>query len=57
MQSLSYSYFTEREDLATLFERFMMLHRLDAEADVGVFTREPLKTAALSLLGPTKSRE
>lgn len=35
-----YAYFTEREDLATLFERFMMLYRLGASADVGVFTRE-----------------
>ena len=31
-----YSYFTEREDYATLFERFMMLHRLGVSADVGV---------------------
>ena len=41
-----YSYFTEREDLATLFERFMMLHRLDAEADVGVFTRETIEDSS-----------
>ena len=38
-----YSYFTEREDLAMLFERFMMLYRLEAEADVGVFTRATLE--------------
>ena len=38
-----YSYFTEREDLAMLFERFMMLYRLEAEADVGVFTRETME--------------
>ena len=38
-----YAYFTEREDLATLFERFMMLYRLEAEADVGVFTQETLE--------------
>ncbi|WP_419226596.1 hypothetical protein [Alteromonas sp. OM2203] len=37
-----YAYFTEREDLAMLFERFMMLYRLSAEADVGVFTRDTL---------------
>ena len=38
-----YSYFAEREDLAMLFERFMMLYRLDAEADIGVFSRETLE--------------
>ena len=38
-----YAYFTEREDLAMLFERFMMLYRLGAEADVGVFTQETLE--------------
>ncbi|MFT4652509.1 MAG: hypothetical protein ACJA0G_001877 [Kangiellaceae bacterium] len=31
-----YSYFTEREDFATLVERYMMLYRLDAEADVAI---------------------
>ena len=31
-----YAYYTEREDYATLFERFMMLHRLGVSADVGV---------------------
>ena len=35
-----YAYSTERQDLATLFERFMMLYRLGASADVGVFSRE-----------------
>lgn len=29
-----YAYFTIREDYATLFERFMMLHRLNAGADI-----------------------
>lgn len=41
-----YAYFTEREDLATLFERFMMLYRLDAEADVGVFTRDTVEDSS-----------
>ncbi|MDT0594302.1 hypothetical protein [Glaciecola petra] len=31
-----YAYLTNREDFATLVERFMMLHRLDAEADVAI---------------------
>ncbi len=31
-----YSYFTIREDIATLFERYMMLYRLDAEADIAI---------------------
>ena len=46
-----YSYFTEREDLAMLFERFMMLYRLQAEADVGVFTRETLEDGSFIPLG------
>lgn len=31
-----YSYLNEREDFATLFERFMMIYRLGASADVGI---------------------
>ncbi|MDM7860773.1 hypothetical protein QTP81_09200 [Alteromonas sp. ASW11-36] len=31
-----YSYLNEREDFATLFERFMMIYRLEAGADVGI---------------------
>lgn len=31
-----YSYFTTREDYATLVERFMMLYRLGAEADLAI---------------------
>ncbi|WP_100657251.1 PKD domain-containing protein [Alteromonas flava] len=31
-----YSYLNEREDFATLFERFMMLYRLGASNDVGI---------------------
>ena len=31
-----YSYLNEREDYATLFERFMMQYRLGASADVGI---------------------
>lgn len=31
-----YSYLTTREDFATLVERYMMLYRLDAEADVAI---------------------
>lgn len=35
-----YSYLTEREDFATLFERFMMKYRLDASADIGIYNTE-----------------
>ena len=35
-----YGYYTEREDFATLFERFMMLFRLGVDADVGFFTAQ-----------------
>lgn len=43
-----YSYFTEREDLAMLFERFMMLYRLNAEADVGVFSRDTIEDSSFT---------
>ena len=33
-----YSYYTEREDFANLVERFMMLHRMAASADVAIFS-------------------
>lgn len=33
-----YSYYTEREDFANLVERFMMLYRMDASADVAIFS-------------------
>ncbi|MFC3121784.1 hypothetical protein [Agaribacter flavus] len=33
-----YSFFTTREDYATLFERFIMLHRLGAGADVAILS-------------------
>lgn len=35
-----YSYLNEREDFATLFERFMMQYRLGASADVGIYNTE-----------------
>ena len=35
-----YSYYNEREDFATLVERFMMLYRMGVSADTGVFTKE-----------------
>lgn len=34
--AMYYSFLTEREDYATLFERFMMAHRFGAEADTAV---------------------
>ncbi|GGW95877.1 hypothetical protein [Alteromonas halophila] len=39
-----YSYSTEREDFAMLFERFMMLHRLGASADEGTFTVDTIES-------------
>ncbi|MGQ8363747.1 hypothetical protein [Glaciecola sp. 1036] len=35
-----YAYYTEREDFATLFERFIMLHRLGAAADLGILANQ-----------------
>ncbi len=35
-----YSYLNEREDFATLFERFMMQYRLGASADIGIINTE-----------------
>jgi hypothetical protein len=35
-----YSYLTEREDFATLFERFMMQYRLGASADIGIYNTQ-----------------
>ncbi len=37
-----YSYSTIREDYATLFERFMMIYRLGASADVAIVERDEL---------------
>jgi hypothetical protein len=44
-----YSYFTEREDIATLFERFMMLHRLGVSADLGVFSRDAIDNGTFNI--------
>ncbi|WP_218354981.1 hypothetical protein [Alteromonas lipotrueiana] len=38
-----YSYFTPQEDFATLFERFMMLHRLQVDADIALFDNDAIK--------------
>ncbi|MBT1449584.1 hypothetical protein KJ365_01710 [Glaciecola sp. XM2] len=35
-----YAYYTTREDYATLAERFFMLHRLNAQADVAIIDRQ-----------------
>jgi hypothetical protein len=35
-----YSYLNEREDFATLFERFMMQYRLGASADIGIYNTQ-----------------
>lgn len=38
--ALYYSFLNEREDYATLFERFMMSHRMGAEADIAILSAE-----------------
>jgi hypothetical protein len=43
-----YSYYTPREDYATLFERFMMLYRLGVSADVGVISSIDNSNAAVT---------
>ena len=44
-----YSYFNAQEDFATLFERFMMLHRLQVDADVGLFSSQALADDTLKI--------
>ncbi|GEA06885.1 hypothetical protein KUL42_16460 [Alteromonas sp. KUL42] len=51
-----YSYFTEREDIATLFERFMMLYRLNVDSDVGVFTQEAIDNGTTALTWGQRNR-
>ncbi|OFI35386.1 hypothetical protein BFC17_17290 [Alteromonas lipolytica] len=43
-----YAYYTEREDFATLFERFMMLYRLNVSADAGVIGQDDNPDALLT---------
>lgn len=38
-----YSYHTEREDFATLVERFMMLYRMGVSSDAAVFTQQTIE--------------
>lgn len=38
--AIYYGFFTRREDYATIFERFMMAHRLGVDADVAVISTE-----------------
>lgn len=40
ISSSYYSYLNEREDFATLFERFMMQYRLGASADLGIYNTQ-----------------
>ncbi|CAI8234863.1 MAG: Uncharacterised protein [Glaciecola sp. HTCC2999] len=35
-----YNYYTTREDYATLFEKFMMKYRLDADSDIAIVARD-----------------
>lgn len=46
-----YSYLTIREDFATLVERYMMLYRLDAEADVAIIDGETQSDEPLVVWG------
>lgn len=51
-----YSYYTEREDIATLFERFMMLYRLGVSADVGVFANDAINSGAFTITWGQRDR-
>ncbi|MCW8108125.1 hypothetical protein OPS25_06425 [Alteromonas ponticola] len=51
-----YSYFTTREDYATLFEQFMMLYRIQASSDVGVFTAETFENEEYILTWGQRNR-
>ncbi|NMH61097.1 Ig-like domain-containing protein [Alteromonas ponticola] len=51
-----YSYYTSREDYATLFEQFMMLYRIKASSDVGVFTAETFENEEYVLTWGQRNR-
>lgn len=51
-----YGFYTYREDFATLFERFMMLYRMGAEADVGIFTDETVENGELLITWAQRNR-
>ncbi|QPG06881.1 PKD domain-containing protein [Salinimonas marina] len=51
-----YSYFTVQEDFATLFERFMMLHRLQVEADIGLFDSDAFADETLTISWAQRNR-
>ena len=51
-----YGYYTYREDFATLFERFMMLYRLGADADIGIFTEETVENGELLITWAQRNR-
>ncbi|MCW8092425.1 hypothetical protein [Alteromonas sp. ASW11-130] len=51
-----YSYYTTREDYATLFEQFMMLYRIEASSDVGVFTDETFENETYILTWGQRNR-
>jgi hypothetical protein len=46
-----YSYLTQQEDFATLVERYMMLFRLDAEADIAIIDGRTSNDEALVVWG------
>ncbi|RDV27326.1 hypothetical protein DXV75_04605 [Alteromonas aestuariivivens] len=51
-----YSYYTAREDYATLVERFMMLYRLGVSSDVGVFSSDAINRGDLSITWGQRDR-
>ena len=51
-----YSYYNEREDFATLVERFMMLYRMGADADAGVFTKEAVEDESYQVTWGQRNR-
>ena len=51
-----YSYYTEREDFANLVERFMMLYRMGASADVGIFSGDAVDDGSYNVTWGQRDR-
>ena len=51
-----YSYHTEREDFATLIERFMMLYRMGVSADAAVFTQQTISDGEYNVTWAQRDR-
>jgi len=51
-----YSYYTEREDFANLVERFMMLYRMGASADVAIFSGDAVDDGSYDITWGQRDR-